>query len=760
MLIADMILYCEWGKSMSDQIIYEKLISLLKSYHPSNDFSLVEKAYRFAKEAHEGQHRKSGEPYVIHPLEVAVILAELELDIESITAGILHDILEDTDHTFEELAGLFGEEVARLVDGVTKLGKINFSSNNKELQKEEIQAENYRKMFLAMAQDIRVILIKLADRLHNMRTLRFMPPEKQKEKANETLHIYAPLAHRLGISKIKVELDDLALRYLEPEVYYDLAEKIAKRRIERIEYVERIVKEVKTKLDEAGIKATVEGRPKHFFSIYKKMIGKNVTLDQIYDLFAIRAIVETVKDCYGVLGIVHEMYKPIPGRFKDYIAMPKPNMYQSLHTSLIGPEGEPFEVQIRTREMHKVAEYGIAAHWRYKEGKKGTKVTDKSQDKTEEKLAWLRQILEWQREMSDNKEFLDALKMDLDIFSDQVYAFTPKGDVISLPYGSTPIDFAYMIHSAVGNKMVGAKVNGKIVTFDYQIKNGDRVEILTSQNSRGPSRDWLKNVKSSQARSKINQWFKKQYKQENINRGKELLEKDAKKRGLNINDLLKAEWIEKVLRKYGFQDWDAVCAAVGHGGIKEGQVIHRLYEEYRKENAKNLIKEETITIQDDSKKPVKKSKSGVVIEGVGDVAVRFSKCCNPVPGDEIIGFITRGRGVSIHRTDCINILNISEEEKDRLIEAEWLVAEKDFKNITYQTEIKVIGEDRMGLIVDISRVLTEEKIPVKALNARTTKNNESIINITIEISGIQQLEAIIKKIRSIPGINDIIRTTT
>ena len=760
MLIADMILYCEWGKSMSDQIIYEKLISLLKSYHPSNDFSLVEKAYRFAKEAHEGQHRKSGEPYIIHPLEVAVILAELELDIESITAGILHDILEDTDHTFEELAGLFGEEVARLVDGVTKLGKINFSSNNKELQKEEIQAENYRKMFLAMAQDIRVILIKLADRLHNMRTLRFMPPEKQKEKANETLHIYAPLAHRLGISKIKVELDDLALRYLEPEVYYDLAEKIAKRRIERIEYVERIVKEVKTKLDEAGIKATVEGRPKHFFSIYKKMIGKNVTLDQIYDLFAIRAIVETVKDCYGVLGIVHEMYKPIPGRFKDYIAMPKPNMYQSLHTSLIGPEGEPFEVQIRTREMHKVAEYGIAAHWRYKEGKKGTKVTDKSQDKTEEKLAWLRQILEWQREMSDNKEFLDALKMDLDIFSDQVYAFTPKGDVISLPYGSTPIDFAYMIHSAVGNKMVGAKVNGKIVTFDYQIKNGDRVEILTSQNSRGPSRDWLKNVKSSQARSKINQWFKKQYKQENINRGKELLEKDAKKRGLNINDLLKAEWIEKVLRKYGFQDWDAVCAAVGHGGIKEGQVIHRLYEEYRKENAKNLIKEETITIQDDSKKPVKKSKSGVVIEGVGDVAVRFSKCCNPVPGDEIIGFITRGRGVSIHRTDCINILNISEEEKDRLIEAEWLVAEKDFKNITYQTEIKVIGEDRMGLIVDISRVLTEEKIPVKALNARTTKNNESIINITIEISGIQQLETIIKKIRSIPGINDIIRTTT
>jgi guanosine-3',5'-bis(diphosphate) 3'-pyrophosphohydrolase len=750
----------EWGKSMSDQMIYQKLISILESYHPSNDFSLVEKAYHFAKEAHKGQQRKSGEPYVIHPLEVAVILAELELDIESITAGILHDILEDTEYTFEELASLFGDEIARLVDGVTKLGKINFSTSNKELQKEEIQAENYRKMFLAMAQDIRVILIKLADRLHNMRTLRFMSPEKQKEKANETLHIYAPLAHRLGISKIKVELDDLALRYLEPEVYYDLVEKIAKRRIERVEYVERIIKEVKEKLNETGIKATVEGRPKHFFSIYKKMVGKNVTLDQIFDLFAIRAIVESVKDCYGVLGIVHEMYKPIPGRFKDYIAMPKPNMYQSLHTSLIGPEGEPFEVQIRTIEMHKVAEYGIAAHWRYKEGKKGTKVKDKYQDKTEEKLAWLRQILEWQREMSDNKEFLDALKMDLDIFNDQVYAFTPKGDVISLPYGSTPIDFAYSIHSAVGNKMVGAKVNGKIVTFDYQIKNGDRIEILTSQNSRGPSRDWLKNVKSSQAKSKINQWFKKQYKQENINRGKEMLEKDAKKRGLNLNDLLKPEWIEKVLRKYGFQDWEAVCAAVGHGGIKEGQVIHRLYEEYKKENRKNLTEEDILSIQEESKKPVKKSKSGVVIEGVGDVAVRFSKCCNPVPGDEIIGFITRGRGVSIHRTDCINILNVSEEEKERLIDAEWLIVEKEIKNLTYQTEIRVIGEDRMGMIVDISRVLTEEKIPVKALNARTTKNNESIINITMEISGVQQLETIIRKIKSIAGINDIIRVTT
>ena len=756
----NMFIYNEWGKNMPDEAIYQKLIRTIQSYHPSNDLSMIERAYHLAKEAHKSQYRKSGEPYIIHPLEVAVILAELELDLESITAGILHDIIEDTDYTFEDISRLFSEEIARLVEGVTKLGKIEFSTGNKEMEKEEIQAENYRKMFLAMAQDIRVILIKLADRLHNMRTLRFMSPEKQKEKAYETLHIYAPLAHRLGISKIKVELDDLALRYLEPEAYYDLVGKIARRRIERVEYIEKIIEQVKKKLDEAGIKASVEGRPKHFFSIYKKMVGQNKTLDQIYDLFAIRAIVDSVKDCYGVLGVIHEMYKPIPGRFKDYIAMPKPNMYQSLHTSVIGPEGEPFEVQIRTWEMHRTAEYGIAAHWKYKEGKKGSKNHDKSQDKTEEKLAWLRQILEWQREMSDNKEFMDALRLDLDIFNDQVYAFTPKGDVISLPYGSTPIDFAYSIHSAVGNKMVGAKANGKIVTFDYQIKNGDRIEILTSQNSRGPSRDWLKNVKSSQAKTKINQWFKKEFKEENIIRGKEMLEKDAKRKGLNLNDLLKPEGIESVLRKYGFQTWDAVCAAVGHGGLKEGQVIHRLYEEYQKEQKKHITEENIIVPQEESKKPVKKSKSGIVVKGVGDVAVRFSKCCNPVPGDEIVGFITRGRGVSIHRTDCINIIHLGDEDKNRLIDAEWYVAEQDTKNRTYQTEIKVIGEDRMGMLIDISRVLTEEKIPVKALNARTNKNNESIFNITIEISGVQQLEVITKKIKNIPGINDIIRVTT
>lgn len=733
---------------MLDQL-YQQLIEKMKSYHPSDDFSMVEKAYHFAKEAHANQARKSGEPYIIHPLAVAYILAELELDIESITAGILHDVVEDTGYTTGEITAMFSEEVALLVDGVTKLGRIPYSTD-----KEEIQAENYRKMFLAMAKDIRVILIKLADRLHNMRTLRYMSPEKQKEKAKETLDLYAPLAHRLGISKIKVELEDLSLRYLDPEAYYDLVEKIARKRSERVDFVEKIVQDVNKKLKEAGIEATVEGRPKHFFSIYKKMVSQNKTLDQIYDLFAVRAIVDSVKDCYGVLGIIHEMYKPIPGRFKDYIAMPKTNMYQSLHTTLIGPEGEPFEIQIRTWEMHRTAEYGIAAHWKYKEGKSG----EKAEDSAEKKLTWLRQILEWQRDLSDNKEFMKAIKLDLDIFNDQVYAFTPRGDVINLPKGSTPIDFAYTIHSAVGNKMVGARVNGRIVTFDYQIKNGDRVEILTSQNSRGPSRDWLNIVKSSQARNKINQWFKKEFKEENIIKGKELLDKNAKSKGLNINDLLKPEWMTIVRRKYGFHDWDAICAAVGHGGIKEGQIIHRLYEEYQKEKNKKVTEEDILKkVQEEvpEKRIEKKSKTGIVVKGVEDVAVRFSKCCNPVPGDEIIGFITRGRGVSIHRTDCVNMIHLSEEERHRLIEAEWYV--EDNKDFYYQTEIQVIGDDRLGLLIDISRVLTDEKIAVKSLNARTTKEGEAFFNITIEIHGKQQLEKLTTKMQSVPGVHEIIR---
>lgn len=729
--------------------IYEDLITKIKKYHPAENFEMVEKAYDLAKSAHESQVRKSGEPYIIHPLEVATILAELELDKESIVAGILHDVIEDTTYTYEDIEREFSKEVALLVEGVTKLGQISYSTD-----KEEIQAENYRKMFLAMAKDIRVILIKLADRLHNMRTLKYMPENKQKEKAKETLNIYAPLAHRLGISKIKVELEDLAFRYLQPEAYYDLVEKIDRKRDDRIRYVEQIKSQLEEQLQIVGIEAEVDGRPKHFFSIYKKMVGQKKTLDQIFDLFAVRVIVDNVKDCYGVLGVIHELYKPIPGRFKDYIAMPKPNNYQSLHTTLIGPEGEPFEMQIRTKEMHKVSEYGIAAHWKYKEGKT-TGVTEES---AEQKLNWLRHILEWQRDMSDNKEFLDALKTDLDVFADQVYAFTPTGDVIDLPTGSTPIDFAYHIHSAVGNKMVGARVNGKIVTFDYKIKNGDRIEIITSQNSRGPSRDWLKIVRSSQAKNKISQWYRKELKDENVIRGKEMLEKYAKTKNIVLGELMKPEWMERVQRKYGFKNWESVYASLGHGGLKEGQVLNRLLEEQNKLVHKSLSDEQVIKQVKDKVyiNPEKKSKSGIVVKGIDDLAVRFSRCCSPVPGDEIIGFITRGRGVSIHRTDCVNMIHLSQDERNRLIESEWQIPEKE-THFLYTTEIQIIGSDRVGLLVDISKILTEENVPVKSLNARSENNGRAVFNITMEINGVEQLNKMIKKIRILEGVSEIIR---
>lgn len=745
--------------SMPDEI-YEKLINRIRSYHPSDDVSMVEKAYKLAKEAHEGQLRKSGEPYIIHPLQVAYILADLELDIESITAGILHDVVEDTDYTLEDIEKLFNKEVALLVDGVTKLGVIKYASANKELQKEEIQAENYRKMFLAMAQDIRVVLIKLADRLHNMQTLKFMPPHKQKRIAEETLTIYAPIAHRLGICKIKADLEDLSLRYIEPEVYYDLAQKIAKKRSERMAYIEQIVEQIKTKLEEAGIECTVEGRPKHFFSIYKKIVNKNKTLDQIYDLFAVRAIVHNVKDCYGVLGIIHELYTPIPGRFKDYIAMPKSNMYQSLHTTLMGSEGTPFEIQIRTEEMHRTAEYGIAAHWKYKDGNH-TEAAGSA--KAEEKLAWLKQILEWQRDMDDNTEFMNALKLDLDIYTDQVYVFTPKGELLTLPKGSTPIDYAYYIHSDIGNKMVGAKVNSKIVKVDYIIKNGDRVEILTSQNSRGPSRDWLNIVKSTQARNKINQWFRKQFKQEDIIRGKELLETCARQRGYSLSALSDTQCIENVYKRYGLKNWDAVCASIGYGSIKEKQIIQRLIDENIKLKKMPITPQQILDAHSDKdgfveEKQPKKSKSGIVVRGVGDVAVRFSKCCRPLPGDDIVGYITRGRGVSIHRQDCTNIVHMCEEEKERLIEAQWFNEEESHR--TYITEIQITGSDRLGIIVDISKILTDMKVPVKSLNARTTKNHEAIFNIRIEITHTYQLDELTRKVMQIPDVVEIERVSS
>ncbi len=740
-----------------DEQLYKELIDKIKTYHPSDDFSMVEKAYKLAVEAHKEQKRKSGEPYIIHPLKVAYILAELELDMETITAGILHDIIEDTPYTYEDIAHLFSEEIAALVDGVTKLGKLSYTT------KEEAQAENYRKMFLAMAKDIRVILIKLADRLHNMRTLNYMTPEKQREKAQETLDIYAPLAHRLGISKIRSEMEDLCFKYLNPDAYFDLAAKIQKKKEERDQFVQSMVKELQAKMDEAGIKGKVYGRTKHFFSIYKKMVNQNKTLDQIYDLFAIRALVDSVKDCYAVLGIVHTAYTPMPGRFKDYIAMPKPNMYQSLHNTLIGPHGQVFEVQIRTWEMHRTSEYGIAAHWKYKEGRANEKST-KAQKSEEAKLAWLRQIMEWQKDMSDNKEYLDTIKLDLNIYSTQVYAFTPQGDVIQLTKDSTPIDFAYMIHSAVGNKMVGARVNNKIVPLDHKIQNGDIVEIITSQNSKGPNRDWLAIVKTAQARTKIKQWFKKEEKEENIIRGREMILADIKKKGYQPQDLLRPEWEEIVLVKYDFKTWDALLAAVGYGGMKEGQVVNRLKDEYLKEKRKTQTAEDALKDFEKTidQKPVKKhkSKSGVVVEGIGDVAVRFSKCCSPVPGDEIIGFVTRGRGVTIHRTDCINVINLSNEERGRLINAEWDTQfAKGESNTSYLAELKVTANDRVGLIVEISRQLADDDISVKGFNVRTTKDMLAIFNVTIEIKTKEQLERVVTRLKNLRDVIEVERVS-
>ena len=735
----------------SPEVLYNKLIETIRQYHPSSDLSDIERAYKVAKEAHEGQFRKSGEPYIIHPLCVAIILAELELDKESIIAGLLHDVVEDTVMTSEDVAREFGDEVALLVDGVTKLTQLNYQHD-----KIEVQAENLRKMFLAMAKDIRVIMIKLADRLHNMRTMQYQSPAKQVEKSRETMDIYAPIAHRLGISKIKVELDDLSMKYLMPDTYNDLVKQVDINRPGREAFIKSIIKEVGMHISNAGIEAEIDGRVKHFFSIYRKMVNQNKTLDQIYDIFAVRIKVDTVKDCYAALGVIHEMYKPIPGRFKDYIAMPKPNMYQSLHTTLIASNGQPFEVQIRTYEMHRIAEYGIAAHWKYKEGKTGE--SDKSE---EAKLSWLRQILEWQRDMSDNKEFLSSIKNDLNLFSDSVYCFTPTGDVKTLPAGSNPIDFAYSIHSAVGNKMVGARVNGKLVNIDYEIKNGDRIEIITSQNSKGPSRDWLSMVKSTQARNKINQWFKQELKEDNIIKGKELISNYCKSKGIVLSEINKPEFVEKALRKYGYKDWNAVLAAVGHGALKEGQIVNKLNEEYQKTKKAEItdkqVLDSIVASESKDKEKEKKGKGGIVVKGIHDVAVRFSKCCNPVPGDEIVGFVTRGRGISIHRTDCVNIINFPANERARLIEAEWEQTEN--KDEKYSAEINIYAGNRKGLIVDISRLFTEANIDVRFMNSRVNKKQLATINLGFVVSGKEELNRLIDNLRKIDGVTDIERAT-
>ncbi len=749
----------EYHEFVNPEDLYQELIQRVQKYHPSDDISMIQKAYQTAAEAHKDQKRKSGEPYIIHPLNVAIVLADLELDKETIVAGILHDVVEDTIMKEEDLKREFGDDVALLVDGVTKLEKIPLSAGGDQPdEKLEMQAENLRKMFLAMAKDIRVILIKLADRLHNMRTLQYKKPESRQRIAKETLEIYCPIAQRLGISKVKIELDDLSLKYLEPDVYYDLVDKISVRRNVREKYIQSIVDEVSEHIGNAGIKAKIDGRVKHFFSIYKKMKNQDKTLDQIYDLFAVRIIVDTVRDCYAALGVIHEMYKPIPGRFKDYIAMPKANMYQSLHTTLIGSSGQPFEIQIRTFEMHKAAEYGIAAHWKYKEASDGKRVAAQE----EEKLVWLRQILEWQRDMSDNREFMKLLKNDLDLFSDNVYCFTPTGEVKNLPAGSTTIDFAYSIHSAVGNRMVGARVNDKLVTIDYEINNGDRIEIITSQNSKGPSRDWLNVVKSTQAKNKINQWFKSELKEDNIVKGKELLNSYCKARGVNLSELLKNDYTSAVMRKYGFRDWDSVLAAIGHGALKEGQVVNKMQDLYDRDHKKELTNEEVLASIAESgnlaaRPATIKAKSGIVVRGIADLSVRFSKCCSPVPGDEIVGFVTRGRGISIHRTDCVNMMNLPEMERARIIDAEWQAPEDATEK--YVAEIDIYANNRNGLLADITKALTEKNISILSLNTRISRQGLATMQVSFEVESKEELNRVIDKIRGIESVVDIERAT-
>ena len=726
----------------------ESLIKKINDNCINVDIDIIEKAYNFAGEAHKSQKRESGEPYIIHPIDVAEILAELGMDTNTIAAGLLHDVLEDTDCTYKEMSDMFNEEIASLVNGVTKLGKIEYKS------KQEQQADNVRKMLLAMAKDIRVIIIKLADRLHNMRTLKFMPKEKQKLKAKETLDIYAPLAHRLGMSKIKWELEDLSFRYLHEEEYYDLVRQIAEKRVEREAYISSIIDDLYKNLEESGIDSDIEGRPKHFYSIYRKMVNKSKTIEQIFDLTAIRILVNSVKDCYGVLGIVHTIYKPIPGRFKDYIAMPKPNMYQSLHTTVIGPQGKTFEIQIRTFDMHKTAEYGIAAHWKYKEG-------DAGEDKEkgfEKKLAWLRDMLEWQKETSDAEEFMEGFKIDL--FSDEIFVFTPKGVVINLASGSTPIDFAYRIHTDVGNRCIGAKVNGKIVPLDYKLKTGEIVEIITSQSAKGPNMDWLNIAKSNQAKSKIKSWLKKAKKDENINKGKELLEKELRKQGVVLSEITKGDSYERLAKRYNLHNSDDIYAAVGVGSISASAFVSRLKEENLVDKVKQSDEEIAKNIEEHIAKSDRGNKNessyGITVKGESNLMIRFARCCNPVPGDEIQGYITKGRGVSVHRTDCSNLKSLIAYDPNKVVDVSWGMS----KGASYVAEVRVKSDDRMGVLSDIMKVITDSGLHLNALNANSAKGNEALINIKVKIDSIEQLRELMKKIRRLKGVTDVFRVNS
>ncbi len=725
------------------EVTINDIITELKKHHKKANIKLVLKAYHYANDLHREQYRKSGEPYIIHPLQVAYILATIELDENTICAALLHDVVEDTDKTHQDIIQEFGQEIADMVEGVTKLGKLQQYTTVQEQQ-----VEDYRKMFLAMGKDIRVILIKLADRLHNMRTLKFLTRDRQIANARETMDLYAPLANRLGLYSIKWELEDLSFKYLYPEEYREIVEGIDKKRDERLVFIENIMDKIRIELKKQHIVAEVTGRAKHLYSIYRKMKRDNKTLEQIYDLFALRILVNSVKDCYAALGIVHELYNPMPGRFKDYISVPKSNMYQSLHTTLIGPKGTPFEVQIRTWDMHRVAEYGIAAHWAYKEA---SKVKKANVTVEEDKLAWLRESLEWQKDMQDPEEFLNTLKTEL--FEDEVYVFTPKGDIKVLPKGATPIDFAYSIHEQIGHKMTGCKINSKMVPIITKLKNGDIVGIITSDNTKGPSRDWLKYVKTSTAKNRINQWFKKAERDENIVKGKDLLEKEIKRIGMSQTELYKQEYVNAALLRYKYNNVDDMYAAVGFGAITPSKIISKMLEEYRKEH-KDLDIEEKIQELSKAKKINKNvSDTGVIVKGIDNCLVKLSKCCNPVPGDDIIGYITKGRGVSIHRADCINVKDLLQEE-NRMIDVEWY---NQNKQTTYTVDIEIYANDRDGLLADIIKELTALKTKLIGVSARANKEKIAITDITIEVENIEELNKVLKALRKVDSVYEVKR---
>lgn len=723
----------------SEYLSVDYLIEKIEEYNPDGDFEIIVRAYDLAKKSHDGQLRNSGEEFFMHPYNVALILAELKMDIATIASALLHDVVEDTEITKEDIADEFGEEIAYLVEGVTKLTKMTYHS------KEERLAENMRKMVIAMSKDIRVIIIKLADRVHNMRTLEYMSEAKKREKALEVVEIYAPIANRLGIFKIKWELEDLSLRFLDPDGYYNLVEKVSMKRQEREKYINEVSEALKEKLDQMGIENEIYGRPKHFYSIYKKMVYKNKDFDQIFDLIAIRVIVDSVKDCYGVLGIVHTLWKPLPRRFKDYIATPKANMYQSLHTTVIGQNGGTFEIQIRTKDMHRTAEYGIAAHWMYKEGVQ-------EPEKMDQKLNWIMQMLEWQKETKDPKEFMESLKIDL--YQDEVFVFTPKGDVINLPQGSTPLDFAYRVHTAVGNACVGAKVDGKIVPIEYKLKNGNIIEVLTSSKSHGPSRDWLKIVKSNQAKNKINQFFKRADRDQNIIKGKSMIEKEIKRLEYKIPEAVKEDWLEKIVEKNKMPDVEALYNSLGYGSMTLNQVMAKIkdfYEDkYGQKEAEATLLEK---LEKGPTKPAERRKNdqGILVRGVDNIKVKFAKCCNPVPGDEIVGYITKGRGVSVHRKDCPNIKHVSEQ--GRFIDVEWDQVEE----ISFGAEIQIKALDERGLLYEVTKMISEANLYVSSLNARTNKDKTTFINITIEIKGIDQLNTLMKKIKALKEVIDVYR---